>query len=255
MAADILLYDTDRVPVGDDQRQHLELTRDVAERFNSRYGDDLRRARGRHPEGRRPGHGPPGAHPQDVEVDRLAAGHRADARRTRGDREEVQARRHRQRRRGPLRPGHQAGRVEPALDPGRRHRRRPAGRSPSRYDAVRPAQGRHRRRGHRAAPPDPGRATPSSSPTRPRSRSCSPRAPTAPAASPRSPSPAPRPPSASGAGATQLSRRRRLRGPSRWPARRSTRTLGRWCSRVQATVSGSLPASSRRSPPIWSCWR
>ena len=38
MAADILLYDTDRVPVGDDQRQHLELSRDVAERFNSRYG-------------------------------------------------------------------------------------------------------------------------------------------------------------------------------------------------------------------------
>ena len=39
MAADILLYDTDQVPVGDDQRQHLELTRDVAQRFNSRYGD------------------------------------------------------------------------------------------------------------------------------------------------------------------------------------------------------------------------
>jgi tryptophanyl-tRNA synthetase len=39
MAADILLYDIDRVPVGDDQRQHLELTRDVAERFNSRYGE------------------------------------------------------------------------------------------------------------------------------------------------------------------------------------------------------------------------
>jgi tryptophanyl-tRNA synthetase len=38
MAADILLYDTDRVPVGDDQRQHLELTRDVAARFNNRYG-------------------------------------------------------------------------------------------------------------------------------------------------------------------------------------------------------------------------
>ena len=38
MAADILLYDTDRVPVGDDQRQHLELTRDVAERFNNRHG-------------------------------------------------------------------------------------------------------------------------------------------------------------------------------------------------------------------------
>jgi len=38
MAADILLYDTDEVPVGDDQRQHVELTRDVAERFNARYG-------------------------------------------------------------------------------------------------------------------------------------------------------------------------------------------------------------------------
>ena len=38
MAADILLYDTDEVPVGDDQRQHVELARDVAERFNSRYG-------------------------------------------------------------------------------------------------------------------------------------------------------------------------------------------------------------------------
>ena len=41
MAADILLYDADRVPVGDDQRQHLELTRDAATRFNSRYGPVL----------------------------------------------------------------------------------------------------------------------------------------------------------------------------------------------------------------------
>ncbi|MCU1492753.1 MAG: tryptophanyl-tRNA synthetase [Acidimicrobiaceae bacterium] len=39
MAADILVYDADRVPVGDDQRQHLELTRDLAIRFNSRYGE------------------------------------------------------------------------------------------------------------------------------------------------------------------------------------------------------------------------
>lgn len=38
MAADILLYGTDFVPVGDDQKQHLELTRDLAERFNNRYG-------------------------------------------------------------------------------------------------------------------------------------------------------------------------------------------------------------------------
>jgi tryptophanyl-tRNA synthetase len=38
MAADILLYDTDEVPVGDDQRQHVELTRDVALRFNRQFG-------------------------------------------------------------------------------------------------------------------------------------------------------------------------------------------------------------------------
>jgi tryptophanyl-tRNA synthetase len=39
MAADILLYDTNEVPVGDDQRQHLEITRDVAVRFNHRFGE------------------------------------------------------------------------------------------------------------------------------------------------------------------------------------------------------------------------
>src|SRR5438067_3647359 len=39
MVGDILLYQTDKVPVGDDQRQHVELARNVAERFNSRYGD------------------------------------------------------------------------------------------------------------------------------------------------------------------------------------------------------------------------
>jgi tryptophanyl-tRNA synthetase len=39
MAADILVYDADRVPVGEDQRQHLELTRDLALRFNARYGE------------------------------------------------------------------------------------------------------------------------------------------------------------------------------------------------------------------------
>jgi tryptophanyl-tRNA synthetase len=38
-AADILLYDAERVPVGEDQRQHVELTRDLAIRFNHRYGD------------------------------------------------------------------------------------------------------------------------------------------------------------------------------------------------------------------------
>jgi len=38
-AADILIYDADQVPVGEDQRQHLELTRDIAGRFNHRFGD------------------------------------------------------------------------------------------------------------------------------------------------------------------------------------------------------------------------
>ena len=39
MAGDILLYQTDIVPIGDDQRQHIELARDIAQRFNSRYGE------------------------------------------------------------------------------------------------------------------------------------------------------------------------------------------------------------------------
>ncbi|MCP2033312.1 tryptophanyl-tRNA synthetase [Planomicrobium sp. HSC-17F08] len=42
MAADILLYQTDVVPVGDDQKQHIELTRDLAERFNKRYNEVLK---------------------------------------------------------------------------------------------------------------------------------------------------------------------------------------------------------------------
>lgn len=42
MAADILLYETDRVPVGEDQKQHVELTRDIAQRFNSLYGETLK---------------------------------------------------------------------------------------------------------------------------------------------------------------------------------------------------------------------
>ena len=49
-AGDILLYQTDVVPVGIDQRQHIELTRDVAERFNARYGDTFTLPRGVYPE-------------------------------------------------------------------------------------------------------------------------------------------------------------------------------------------------------------
>jgi tryptophanyl-tRNA synthetase len=49
MAGDILLYQTDLVPIGDDQRQHLELARDVAERFNTRFGETFRIPDGRYP--------------------------------------------------------------------------------------------------------------------------------------------------------------------------------------------------------------
>ena len=49
-AGDILLYQTDVVPVGTDQRQHVELTRDVAERFNSRFGETFTLPQGVYPE-------------------------------------------------------------------------------------------------------------------------------------------------------------------------------------------------------------
>jgi len=49
MAGDILLYQTDVVPIGDDQRQHLELARDIAERFNSRFGETFRIPDGQYP--------------------------------------------------------------------------------------------------------------------------------------------------------------------------------------------------------------
>jgi tryptophanyl-tRNA synthetase len=50
MAGDILLYQTDLVPIGDDQRQHLELARDIAERFNHRFGETFRVPGGQIPE-------------------------------------------------------------------------------------------------------------------------------------------------------------------------------------------------------------
>jgi tryptophanyl-tRNA synthetase len=50
MAGDILLYQADLVPIGDDQRQHLELSRDVAERFNARFGETFRIPEGQYPE-------------------------------------------------------------------------------------------------------------------------------------------------------------------------------------------------------------
>ncbi|MGI8606709.1 MAG: tryptophan--tRNA ligase, partial [Gaiellaceae bacterium] len=50
MAGDILLYQTDQVPIGDDQRQHLELARDLGERFNGRFGETFKLPEGVYPE-------------------------------------------------------------------------------------------------------------------------------------------------------------------------------------------------------------
>jgi tryptophanyl-tRNA synthetase len=50
MVGDILLYQTDLVPIGDDQRQHLELTRNVAERFNQRFGETFTVPEGAYPD-------------------------------------------------------------------------------------------------------------------------------------------------------------------------------------------------------------
>ena len=73
-AADILLYQADQVPVGEDQRQHLELTRNLAQRFNARYGDDVHRARRLHPEGGGQDPRPAGPDREDEQVARPTPG-------------------------------------------------------------------------------------------------------------------------------------------------------------------------------------
>ena len=127
MAADILLYDTDRVPGGrrpaPAPRAHPRRGRALQQPLRRH----LRRPRGRHPPGRRPGHGPPAPDAQDVEVRRLAPGHDPRARGPQGASSkkikravtdtETEVR---------YDPVAQAGRVEPAVDPRRGHRpRRP----------------------------------------------------------------------------------------------------------------------------------
>ena len=104
MAGDILLYQADIVPIGDDQRQHLELARDIAERFNTRFGETFVVPAGRLPRGRRADHGPAGADAEDVHDRRHAAGHDRAARRSRRGPQEVPLRRDRLRPRGAARP-------------------------------------------------------------------------------------------------------------------------------------------------------
>ncbi len=95
MASDVLAYRAQEVPVGDDQRQHVEMMRDVAQRFNARFGDTLVV-----PEHRIPAVGArimDLQHPENkmFDHDRLGRGHRLRHRRGGRDREEVQARGHR----------------------------------------------------------------------------------------------------------------------------------------------------------------
>ncbi len=88
MAADILLYDANSVPVGDDQRQHIELARDLAVRFNNRYGDTFIVPEGIFPVAASRVMDLQHPRTQDVQDDRLASGHDRAARPTRGDHQE-----------------------------------------------------------------------------------------------------------------------------------------------------------------------
>ena len=178
MAGDILLYQTDIVPIGDDQRQHLELTRDIAVRFNSRFGETFKVPDGVYPE--------VGARimdlqdPSEEDVD--------DRRARRRERckllddlghgpEEVPLGGHRLRTGGPPR-RRQAGRDEPDRHPLLAHGR--AARARSRSATATPATGSSR---PMSATPSPRRcsrsrsATTSCVPTRSSCSACSPAAP------------------------------------------------------------------------------
>ena len=91
-AADILLYQASAVPVGEDQRQHLELTRDLAEPVQCPVRPDVRRARALHREGQRQDPGPAGPDLQDEQV--RAGWLCVPARRPQADRQEDQVRCH-----------------------------------------------------------------------------------------------------------------------------------------------------------------
>jgi tryptophanyl-tRNA synthetase len=153
MAADILLYDTDLVPVGEDQRQHLELARDLAERINARFP-------GTFVVPRRPSPRPPPRSTtcrirrEDEQVGRLRRRADQPARRSEEDRQEDPLGGHRQRARDPVRPRGQARGVQPADHPvrGDRHRHRHPGRRVRRARLRRP-EDRDRRCGGRVRHP------------------------------------------------------------------------------------------------------
>ena len=101
--ADILLYQANEVPVGEDQRQHIELTRDLAERFNGRFGETFTDPEAVHPQGDGEDLRPPGPVDQDEQVGVHAEGPHQPPRRAEGHRQEGQERGHRHRHGDPLR--------------------------------------------------------------------------------------------------------------------------------------------------------
>src|SRR3954468_18003881 len=134
-AADILLYQADAVPVGEDQRQHLELTRNLAQRFNKRLGKTLvvtetyrhprrglqpppgkavRRARAVHHQGHGEDLRPPGPDGQDEQVGLQRERDRGAARGPEAVGEEDPLGGHRHGPRGQVRRREQGGRLEPA---------------------------------------------------------------------------------------------------------------------------------------------
>ena len=171
------------VPVGEDQREHLELMRDVAQRFNARFGEGIaRRARAPDPDGRRAVLRPPGARAQDVDDRRHRAGHGLLLDEPDDDPQEVQARGDRLRRpAGPAPRRRQARASRTSSTSSRRcaastpeRGRGGAGeRARLRRPEGRGRRGRRRRRWRRAGalPRDPRRRGR-------RSRTCSRRAPT-----------------------------------------------------------------------------
>ena len=183
-AADILLYQTDLVPIGDDQRQHLELTRNVAERFNSRFGETFRLPDAMIPE--------VGGRIMDLqEPEKKMSTTGGTAQGTVGVLDPPETIRKKFKSavtdsgsRGAPRPRREGGHLEPDRDHVDRHRRGdPGDRGPLRRGRLRHVQGGGRRGGRRGARPDPARATKSCAPIPPSSSACSASAPTRPARS------------------------------------------------------------------------
>ncbi len=156
-AADILLYLADRVPVGEDQRQHLELARDIAQRFNGRYGELFPPPQAAIP--------PTAARISDLQDPERKMSTSSlsseDGRLLMLDEPDVIRRKFKRavtdsEGTDPARLGDQAGRLEPARDPAR-HRRRgdPGARGALRRPGLRAPQERRCGGGRRALRPDP----------------------------------------------------------------------------------------------------